>query len=350
MPTISCTLPTNFPSKLPLNLPRLVPTNTNTPHLYNYGSFFTSRKSTLNVKLDNFQDPLQINDYEKFSLVVVQAENNELSKKRYAYDEYVVSQRFLIRLYELDIHQKASLEALLNYTEETGLNLFQSSGMVVEGYAVSEEMASLNLIWVIGRMQVEVNSYPSWGDIVQVETWCSAIGKHGLTCSSRLTNFKTGKKIMRVDSEFVMINKNTRRLSKILEEIKARGEPYVRENFDPITINDKVGRLRKLDVNEADNSVTGIRPMWFDLDPNQHVNNVKYISWILEGTPETVRENCELAALTVEYRRECGRENVLQSLSTASTENSLEFDHLLCMENSKEVARARTLWRSSTSE
>ncbi|KAH9611278.1 hypothetical protein KSS87_008951 [Heliosperma pusillum] len=242
------------------------------------------------------------------------AENNELPKKRYAYNEYV------------------------------------SSGMVVEGFAVSEEMASLNLIWVIGRMQVEVNSYPSWGDIVQVETWCSAIGKHGLTCSSRLTNLKTGKKIMRVDSEFVMINKNTRRLSKILEEIKARGEPYVRENYDPITVNDKFGKLRKLDVNEADNSVKGIRPMWFDLDPNQHVNNVKYISWILEGTPETVRGNCELAALTVEYRRECGRENVLQSLSTALTENPLEFDHLLCMENGKEVARARTLWRSSTSE
>ncbi|XP_074289063.1 palmitoyl-acyl carrier protein thioesterase, chloroplastic-like isoform X2 [Silene latifolia] len=341
MPTISCTLPTNFPSKLPLNLPRLVPTNTNNPHLYNYGSFFTSRKSTLNVKLDNFQDPLQINDYEK-------ADNNELSTKRYAYDEYVVSQRFLIRLYELDIHQKASLEALLKYTEETGLNLFESSGMVVEGhYAASEEMLSLNLTWVIGRMQVEVNSYPSWGDIVQVETWCSAIGKHGLTCSSRLTNFKTGKKIMRVDSELIMMNKNTRRLSKILEEIKARAELYVRENFDPITVNDKLKKLRKLDVNEADNSITGIRPMWFDLDPNQHVNNVKYIRWILEGTPETVRENCELAALTVEYRRECGRENVLQSLSNS---NSLEFDHLLCMENGQEVARARTLWRSSTSE
>ena len=25
-----------------------------------------------------------------------------------------------------------------------------------------------------------------------------------------------------------------------------------------------------------------LQPLWFDLDPNQHVNNAKYISWILE--------------------------------------------------------------------
>ncbi|KAK9726961.1 hypothetical protein RND81_05G248700 [Saponaria officinalis] len=333
MPSISCTIPINFPSKIPLNLQRLTPSN-NIPH------FFTSQKSKLNVKLDNFQDPIKINNFGK-------AEENEASKKRYGYDEYVVCQRFLVRLYELDIHQKASLEALLNYTEETGLNLFQSSGLVVGGYAVSEEMTSRNLIWVIGRMQVAVTSYPSWGDIVEVETWCSALGKHGLTCSSRLLDFKTGKKLMRVDSEFVMINKNTRRLSKILDEIKAKGEPYVRENYDPLIVSDKLRRLTKLDANEADYTVGGIRPMWFDLDPNQHVNNVKYISWILEGTPETVRGDCELAAITVEYRRECGRENVLQSISKASSENPLEFDHLLCLEDGKEVARARTVWRSS---
>ncbi|KAL9228548.1 hypothetical protein vseg_004114 [Gypsophila vaccaria] len=334
MPTISCTIPFNFPTKLPLNLSRATPCNNNSVLL------LSSPKSKLNVKLDNFQDPISINNFGK-------AEENEVSKTRYGYDEYVVSQRFLVRLYELDIHQKASLEALLNYTEETGLNLFQSSGLVVGGFAVSEEMTSRNLIWVIGRMQVALNSYPSWGDIVEVETWCSALGKHGLTCSSRLTDFKTRKKLMRVDSEFLMLNKSTRRLSKILDEIKAKGEPYVREDYDPLMITDKLRRLRKLDANEADSTVEGIRPMWFDLDPNQHVNNVKYISWILEGTPETVRENCELASITVEYRRECGRENVLQSISKASTENPLEFDHLLCMEDGKEVARARTLWRPS---
>ncbi|KAL2899526.1 Palmitoyl-acyl carrier protein thioesterase chloroplastic [Bienertia sinuspersici] len=201
---------------------------------------------------------------------------------------------------------------------------------------------------MIGRMQVEVYTYPSWGDIVQVETWCSALSKHSLTCSSSLTDANTGHKIMRVDSEFVMINEKTRRLSKIPEEIKARGDPYVRDYLDPllpVDKHDKLRKIHKLDEHKADYILGGIKPLWFDLDPNQHVNNVKYISWILEGTPESVRENYELAGITLEYRRECGRESVLQSLSSASNEAPHEFHHLLRLENGNEVARARTSWR-----
>ncbi|KMT05549.1 hypothetical protein BVRB_7g176720 [Beta vulgaris subsp. vulgaris] len=313
----------------------------------NFGAISASQISRLQVKVDNFQDPFKINDFGKSVDV---DDIDELGKRRYNEDEHVVGQNFLVRLYELDIHQKASLEALLNYTQETGLNLFQSSGLVVEGFGVSKEMTSRNLIWVIGRMQVQVNSYPSWGDIVEVETWCSGLSKHSLTCSSNLTNANTGKKIMRVDSEFVMINEKTRRLSKIPEEIKAKGDPYVRDYLHPLlTVNkhDKLRRLHKLDEDKADYILRGIKPLWFDLDPNQHVNNVKYISWILEGTPEEVRENYELAAITLEYRRECGRESVLQSLSGASNEVPHEFHHLLRLENGSEVARARTLWRSS---
>ncbi|KAL2926316.1 Palmitoyl-acyl carrier protein thioesterase chloroplastic [Bienertia sinuspersici] len=310
MLTISA-LSSNFPLIPPTKLLKggLVDNTTN------FGAILPSQVCKLQVKVDNYQDPLKLNNFDK-------AVKDERKRRMYTQDEYVVGQNFLVRLYELDIHEKASLEALLNYTQETGLNLFQSSGLVVEGFGVSKEMTSRNLIWVIGRMQVEVYTYPSWGDIVQVETWCSALSKHSLTCSSSLTDANTGHKIMRVDSEFVMINEKTRRLSKIPEEIKARGDPYVRDYLDPL-----------------------LPPLWFDLDPNQHVNNVKYISWILEGTPESVRENYELAGITLEYRRECGRESVLQSLSSASNEAPHEFHHLLRLENGNEVARARTSWR-----
>lgn len=342
MPTISGVL-SSFPLVMPPSkLLRGGSLKNDTTSLYNFGGILTSQVTRLQVKVDSFQDPLKINKFGK------NMHNHEMDKRRYTQDEYVVGQNFLVRLYELDIHQKASLEALLNYTQETGLNLFQSSGLVVEGFGVSKEMTSRNLIWVIGRMQVEVSSYPSWGDVVQVETWCSALSKHSLTCSSRLTDAYTGSKIMRVDSEFLMINEKTRRLSKIPEEIKARGDPYVRDYLDPLLNDDKLRKLHKLDEDKADYILRGIKPLWFDLDPNQHVNNVKYISWILEGTPEEVRENYELGAMTLEYRRECGRESVLQSLSGASHEVPNEYHHLLRLENGNEVARARTLWRRST--
>ncbi|KAJ8440592.1 hypothetical protein Cgig2_028721 [Carnegiea gigantea] len=312
MPTISNVLsipPWMPPSKLPRENK-------------NFGVIFHSkvRTPTMQVKLDDVQDPFKLNNSGKIA-------DHEFATSRYVCDEYVVRQNFLVRLYELDIHHKASLEALLNYTEETSVNLCKSSGLAVGGFGVPKEMSSRNLIWVIGRMQVVVNSYPSWGDIVHVETWCSALGKHTLTCSSRLTDPKTGKKLMRVDSDFLMINEKTRRLSRIPEEIKARGEPYVR-NLDPLPIANKFENCRKLQKIDEDEAV--------------HVQNG------IRGTPESVRENCEPEAIILEYRRECGRENVLKSLSVASSGTPQEFHHLLVLENGTEVARARTLWRSKS--
>ena len=57
--------------------------------------------------------------------------------------------------------------------------------------------------------------------------------------------------------------------------------------------------------------------------------------------------------MTLEYRRECGRDNVLQSLTAVSGANAeglqdsgnVECQHLLRLEDGAEVVRGRTEWR-----
>lgn len=66
-----------------------------------------------------------------------------------------------------------------------------------------------------------------------------------------------------------------------------------------------------------------------------------------------ILENNELAAMTLEYRRECGRDSVLQSLTSilgnnvdnpANPEN-VECQHLLRLEGGDEIVKGRTEWR-----
>ncbi|RWW29637.1 hypothetical protein GW17_00005833 [Ensete ventricosum] len=56
--------------------------------------------------------------------------------------------------------------------------------------------------------------------------------------------------------------------------------------------------------------------------------------------------------MTLEYRRECGRDSMLQSLSAVSdkspdgsSEAGIECQHLLRMECGAEIVRCRTDWR-----
>ncbi|CAO2841426.1 unnamed protein product [Amaranthus hypochondriacus] len=266
-------------------------------------------------------------------------------------DGFVFRQNFPIRSYEIGADRTASIETLMNHLQETALNHVKSAGLLGDGFGSTPEMCKRNLIWVVTRMQVLVDRYPTWGDVVQVDTWVSSSGKNGMRRDWLIRDCDTGEILTRASSVWVMMNKHTRRLSKMPDEVRGEIGPYF-VNSPPV-IDEDGRKLPKLDDNTAEYIRTGLTPRWNDLDVNQHVNNVKYIGWILESAPQSILETHELSSMTLEYRRECGRDNVLQSLTAVSGANvgglqdsgNVECQHLLRLEDGAEVVRGRTEWR-----
>ncbi|XVE98231.1 hypothetical protein REPUB_Repub03eG0087900 [Reevesia pubescens] len=199
---------------------------------------------------------------------------------RIVQDGLVFRQNFSIRSYEIGADRTASIETLMNHLQETAINHCRSAGLLGEGFGSTPEMCKKNLIWVVTRMQVVVDRYPTWGDVVQVDTWADASGKNGMRRDWLVSDSKTGEILTRASSVWVMMNKLTRRLSKIPEEVRGEIEPYFM-NSDPVVAEDS-RKLVKLDDSTAEYVHKGLAPRWSDLDVNQHVNNVKYIGWILE--------------------------------------------------------------------
>ncbi|CAN6908449.1 unnamed protein product [Brassica oleracea] len=271
---------------------------------------------------------------------------------RIVQDGLVFRQNFSIRSYEIGADRSASIETVMNHLQETALNHVKSAGLLENGFGSTPEMFKKNLIWVVARMQVVVDKYPTWGDVVEVDTWVSQSGKNGMRRDWLVRDCNTGEIVTRASSLWVMMNKLTRRLSKIPEEVRGEIEPYF-VNSDPVIAEDS-RKLTKLDDKTADYVRSGLTPSWSDLDVNQHVNNVKYIGWILESAPAGMLESQKLKSMTLEYRRECGRDNVLQSLTAVSgcdvgnlgTAGEVECQHLLRLQDGAEVVRGRTEWSS----
>ncbi|XP_068338560.1 palmitoyl-acyl carrier protein thioesterase, chloroplastic-like [Pyrus communis] len=270
---------------------------------------------------------------------------------RIVQDGLVFRQNFSIRSYEIGADRTASIETLMNHLQETALNHVKTAGLLGDGFGSTPEMTVRNLIWVVTKMQVVVDRYPTWGDIVQVDTWVSASGKNGMRRDWIIQDLKTGQILTRASSVWVMMNKVTRRLSKMPDEVRGEIESFFM-NSPPIVEED--GRkLPKLDDKRADFVRSGLTPRWSDLDVNQHVNNVKYIGWILESAPLPILESHELSSLTLEYRRECGRDSVLQSLTAVSgadignlgSNGGVECQHMLRLEEGAEIVRGRTEWK-----
>eukprot|EP00252_Welwitschia_mirabilis_P012653 TRINITY_DN2796_c0_g1_i1.p1 TRINITY_DN2796_c0_g1~~TRINITY_DN2796_c0_g1_i1.p1 ORF type:complete len:417 (-),score=71.89 TRINITY_DN2796_c0_g1_i1:542-1792(-) len=269
---------------------------------------------------------------------------------RFVEDTLVFRQNFAIRSYEVGADKTASIETLMNHLQETALNHVRRSGLYGDGFGATLEMNRRGLIWVVARMQVQVERYPAWGDIVEIDTWVGASGKNGMRRDWLVRDSKTQQVLTRATSTWVMMNRNTRKLSKIPDAVRAEIQPF----FNPRTVfkNEDTRKLRRLEDGNAEYTCSDLTPHWSDLDVNQHVNNVKYIGWILESLPLAILEKNELANIVLEYRRECGPSNVLQSLTShlsehVDDEGSLEFAHVLRLQNDgAEILRAVTEWRA----
>lgn len=102
-------------------------------------------------------------------------------------DGFVFRQNFPIRSYEIGADRTASVETFMNhlqvidnlcldelfvifhiglhlsfYVQETALNHVKNAGLLGDGFGSTPEMSKKNLIWVVTRMQVLVDRYPTW--------------------------------------------------------------------------------------------------------------------------------------------------------------------------------------------
>ncbi|XP_044491329.1 palmitoyl-acyl carrier protein thioesterase, chloroplastic-like [Mangifera indica] len=290
----------------------------------------------------------------------------------------VFRQTVVIRSYEVGPDKTATIESLLNLFQETALNHVWMSGLLGNGFGATHGMMRNNLIWVVSRMQVQVDHYPLWGEVVEIDTWVGASGKNGMRRDWLIRSQATGHIFTRATSTWVMMNEETRRLSKMPEEVRAEISPWF---IDKQAIKEDVPeKILKLD-NTAKYVNSDLKPRRSDLDMNQHVNNVKYVRWMLETIPDLFLETHQLSGIILEYRRECGGSDKVQALchpdeggilidvvkqdsgitllngfSLASEivdgsgligsfeKGPLRYTHLLQTEN-EEIVRGRTSWK-----
>ncbi|VFR00516.1 unnamed protein product [Cuscuta campestris] len=282
-------------------------------------------------------------------------------------DGFSYKENFIVRCYEVGINRTATVETLANLLQEVACNHAQSVGFSTDGFSTTHNMRKLHLIWVTARMHIEIYKYPAWSDVVEIETWCQSEGRVRARRDWILKDYANGEVIGRATSRWVMMNQDTRRLQKITDDVHDEYLVYCpitpRLAF-PEANNGSMKRIAKLE-DPAENSRLGLVPRRGDLDMNQHVNNVTYIGWVLESMPQETIDTHELQSITLDYRRECQHDDVVDSLTSVELANetiSLEvsgpkgpptnmstqnerFLHLLRLSGSElEINRARTEW------
>ncbi|KAK3182760.1 hypothetical protein Dsin_030046 [Dipteronia sinensis] len=286
-------------------------------------------------------------------------------------DGFSYTERFIVRCYEVGINKTATVETIANLLQEVGCNHAQSVGFSTDGFATTTTMRKLHLIWVTARMHIEIYKYPAWSDVVEIETWCQSEGRIGTRRDWILKDYATGQVIGRATSKWVMMNQDTRRLQKVSDDVRDEYLVFCPRELRLAFPEENNSSLRKISKLEdpAQHSRLGLMPRRADFDMNQHVNNVAYIGWVLESMPQDIIDTHELQTITLDYRRECQQDDIVDSLTSweliddtiavpklqgtngspaAIGEKKVQpqFLHLLRLSgNGSEINRGRTEWR-----
>ncbi|GKE05710.1 oleoyl-acyl carrier protein thioesterase, chloroplastic-like protein [Tanacetum coccineum] len=69
----------------------------------------------------------------------------------------------------------------------------KSNGFSSNVVARTATMRKLHLTWVTTRMNIEIYRYPSWGDVVEIETWPQRDGRIGIKRDWIIKDFANGE-------------------------------------------------------------------------------------------------------------------------------------------------------------
>lgn len=245
----------------------------------------------------------------------------------------VWTESFRVRSYEADPSGRASILSICNYLQEAAGNHATDLGVSID------QMTDRRLTWMLARLRVEIDRYPSWRDEVVIETWPSGTDRL-YAMREFIVKQGCGSEIARASSAWLMIDLDRRRPVRLPEFVTALEVP---DRSRPLAMPSD----RLPDVS-GDPLAHEVRVRHSDLDMNGHVNNVLYAEWSIESVPAEILESSTVRMLDLEFRAESNYGDTVE-IRTArvgeSADGAVTFVHGL-RTGERGLARARTVWTS----
>jgi medium-chain acyl-[acyl-carrier-protein] hydrolase len=235
---------------------------------------------------------------------------------------------YLINWYEAAPTHKASIITICNFLQESAWRHANHLGF---GYRDAER---IHQVWVLIRLFVKMEYFPSWGEQVTIRTWPR--GAEGLVAMRDfLIQDRTGKRLGAASSHWMILDTVTR---------KPQPAMIVRDIL-PLVTNDPV-------LEDVPDKIRITSPLPFryslvtqysHLDMYQHVNTSRYIEWTLNMFPPGTHRDRELESILVEFLSETHLGDEVHLFSDVSANPTLVRG--VRQEDDKTLFRARLTWK-----
>ncbi len=197
----------------------------------------------------------------------------------------VWNENFKITSYQVDFQEKIKPTNLMQLFQEAAGNHAQHLGA---GYAA---LFAENLFWALSRIRVELLQIPKWGDEIRIETWpCSLVGP--FFRRDFIFFDSSDEVICRGVSGWLLLNAESmrpQRADKLNFELPFNEGRYALDAF-PDRLN-----------GVAETPVFSKKILYNEIDVNNHVNNTRYLDWVMDCFGSEFYLNHQLKSFTLEF-------------------------------------------------
>lgn len=240
------------------------------------------------------------------------------------------SQAFVISTNDVDATGKASFQSICRYMQEMAAVHAQKLKL---GF---HDMIKENRAWVLAQMLIRMEQLPAFQETIRVKTWSNGPDGRFALRDFEISN-ANGDIIGRASSSWLVIDikeKSICRLDNYFKDYKYEEIQYA--------LDRKPGRVKPLNNNEIGGS---LEVKFSDLDINGHVNNVRYIDFILDHFPYNFRMENQLYEIEMNFLKESKNGQEIQILHKEIKPES-EYLHTLFNKSEERPSfSARTQWR-----
>jgi acyl-ACP thioesterase len=202
--------------------------------------------------------------------------------------EKIWKESYKITSYHVDFQEKLKPTNLMQFFQEAAGNHAIHLGA---GY---QSLREKELFWALSRLEVEIRQMPRWGDEIHVETWpCSIVGpffrRDFIFYNSRKEELCKG-----VSGWLLLSPENMRpqRIEKLGIELP--------DNEGKRSLDHFPDRLNGL----AERPVFSKKILYNEIDSNCHVNNTRYLDWVMDCFDKEFIESHLLKSFQLEFLSE----------------------------------------------
>jgi len=237
---------------------------------------------------------------------------------------------YSISFHEVDTKNEAFLPVLWSFMQETAWHHADHLGL---GYS---DLMGQQYIWVLSRLSVQMEEYPRWGDRIRVKTWLAGTGRLFALRQFSIADL-SGKILGTARSAWLVLDLKGRKPQKIEPLFK-----HLQHLFDHLPGEEP----EKLPAPVQPELKKSYEVRYTDIDVHHHVNNIKYMEWVLDSVPLEINRTHQIHTFGINFLAESSYEDVLSIQTETFQESPPVFLHRVSREGeSKELCRARTEWK-----